>query len=97
MHRAARDISAAVFSQPCSEELDEDPPPYKPLPVASNNNNNRPKIPMTVAMNGNYKAAEVKKKLDELAQEVANQTLADEDNSDDEEYFGKCKDISHSF
>lgn len=87
MHRHMRDISAAVFSQPYSEEL-EDPPAYKPpLPASAG----RPKIPTTIATGTTGKVAEVKKKLDELAQEVSNQSLADEENFDDDEYFGKSK------
>ncbi|XP_055341702.1 LIM domain-containing protein jub-like isoform X2 [Paramacrobiotus metropolitanus] len=88
MHRAARNISAAVFSQPCSEEL-EDPPPYKPAAPTA-----RPKVvvPTAVVSSGEQKAAsaQVEQKLANLEEELARQNLRDEDDYDDEEYFGFC-------
>ncbi|OQV21471.1 LIM domain-containing protein jub [Hypsibius exemplaris] len=84
----SRDISAPVFSQPCSEDLDEEPPPYKP-PAS------RPKLPTTTAKNLN-RSANVEKKIEQLTEELSNITThsASLDGSnadfDDDDYYGQC-------
>ncbi|GAU96216.1 hypothetical protein RvY_07692 [Ramazzottius varieornatus] len=88
MHRA-RDISAPVFSQPCSEDLDDvdPPPPYKPTV----NGNLKPKLPITTPKSLN-KTAEVEKKIEKLTEELTRANLEElpQDTDEDADYFGQC-------
>ena len=83
-----RDISAPVFSQPCSEEVDDvdPPPPYKPTTAASA----KPKLPITTPRNLN-KTAEVEKKIEKLAEELTKANLEEpqRDAEEDSDYFGE--------
>ena len=95
----SRDISAPVFSQACSEDLEEEedqPPPYKP-PAS------RPKLPTATAKSLN-RSQNVEKKIEQLTEELSNVTTiaapsssVDNSDYDDEDYYGKFKHSFHLF
>jgi len=84
----SRDISAPVFSQACSDDLElDEPPPYKP-PIS------RPKLPTTTAKNINRGVNNVEKKIEQLTEElscITTHSSLDNENFDDEDdnYYGK--------